>query len=523
MHRSFFVGGLGAAILAALVSACRVGHSTVSHHPVATKTKASSSTGVVSMTAPAPGVATATVTTTANTAALTVTETVTATVTMTVTVAAPAAATAASQNSDPSQDGDIPEHGHDHKPDHPCPAWDGTVRVENRARANPYRRWDAEPRDRGDERHASTGEEHHRENGRHVDGGDYSDSEPVYPLPLPRATLRHLQPVRKDNCQASQDEASTTDIDQAAPAMQTKLPCPMQAVRHKREKQNSPGENDVNKRDDPAPNPDPNMKYKDPLTGFDFLGMQDVSGFKFGMMLPLPALSTRSSAVNPDKRNIVNENDAIIQIISPLKEGGGWGGIVFGQSMIKKGTFTNESHVVATFVCGGMPATGTKGSIDVAEDKGEIGSFSFALSYMAILDHSDVGKGEDGSKAVVTDHTTRSEAMGFFKVNLTAARSSDFGRLVALVDKTGGSDSGKGGNATTNLQHAGGSGLGGAECVCECKCPPCSGSEADTSGASVDGYINYKPANMWYGFTKGWFAILSIMAFGYFWGVWMSF
>ncbi|KAK4214687.1 hypothetical protein QBC37DRAFT_263932, partial [Rhypophila decipiens] len=155
------------------------------------------------------------------------------------------------------------------------------------------------------------------------------------------------------------------------------------------------------------------MKYKDPLTGFDFLGMQDVSGFKFGMVLPLPALSTRSSSAtvnHPDKRSMVNENDAIIQIISPLKEGGGWGGIVFGQSMvgslmivvwpassasslsakrdlkparrdvlnspriattktasgvglykdapltfsqIKKGTFANESHVVATFVCGG--------------------------------------------------------------------------------------------------------------------------------------------------------------------------
>ncbi|KAM7221279.1 hypothetical protein V8F06_003247 [Rhypophila decipiens] len=230
MHRSFFfVGGLGAAILAALVSACCVGHSTVSQHPVATKTKASSPTGVANTTAPAPGVATATIATTANTAAFTVTETETATVMMTVTVIATSSSSAVSagNNANPSQDGDTPEHHH------ACPAWDGTARVENRAHANPYRRRDVEPRDRGDERHASTGGEHHRENGRHIDGGDYSDSEPVYPLPLPLATLRHLRPGRKDNRQASKDEASRAGIDQAAPAMQTKLPCPMQAVHHK--------------------------------------------------------------------------------------------------------------------------------------------------------------------------------------------------------------------------------------------------------------------------------------------------
>lgn len=367
----------------------------------------------------------------------------------------------------------------------------------------------------------------------------------------------------------------------------------------------------------------PATSYLDPLTKYTFLGIRDLSGYMFGIILP-PAVAARDNPAGGDSVSTSSDKDAIIQIVSPLnKAATGWGGVVFGPEMtgalilvvwpsngpdtdgkrkvlispriasgynpgavklytetkltfrkIEQGTFVNSSHVGATFVCGGC--VGAEKSFGLSGTG--TGVFSFAYSWWPIT--TDSGAGDSGRTAIMTDHTHSGERTGDFDVDFGKARSNDYDKLVGLAEggASGGVSSGGGSttavsshnstttptanpatpassgsqsqNGSTDLNHGseGGGKDGSRTCVCECKCPPCSvsgpgsssfydsavGVSSDTEPDSVgtddgepsgytDGFINYKPADMWYGFTKGWFGVLGIMAFGYFWGVWMSF
>ncbi|KAK3938669.1 hypothetical protein QBC46DRAFT_225807, partial [Diplogelasinospora grovesii] len=212
--------------------------------------------------------------------------------------------------------------------------------------------------------------------------------------------------------------------------------------------------------------------YSDASTGISFpAGFHDPSGYQFGMVLPSSGSST----------------DMIIQLVSPLKDGGGWAGVDFGDSMtgrlllvawpngkgsdsngvtvapriangykqadtvaytanpvtlttIAKGTFVNATHVSATFVCKGCMTS------DSLTTSGGTQSLSYAYSLLANPNPGDVN-------TMISDHTTQNEPYGGFDVDLAAAQSSQYASYAAMVSAGNGGASGTG-TATAGNQTA---------------------------------------------------------------------
>ncbi|KAJ4424039.1 hypothetical protein N0V82_001286 [Gnomoniopsis sp. IMI 355080] len=233
--------------------------------------------------------------------------------------------------------------------------------------------------------------------------------------------------------------------------------------------------------------------YTDTETNITFLGYAPPStGFKFGMALP-------SSPTT----------DLIAQIISPLNDdGSGYGAIDFGSAMegflmiaawpdsaggvkvspriatgyevsnganlytasnititpIASGTFVNETHVAATFVCGGCIVAD---SFQSAVTKGSASTtFSYAYSLTAVSDPSDVD-------TQLSDHTLKGELYGPFDVTLKSAESSQYESWVALTKPATGTATASAGTsgATSTAASAATSDSG-------------SGSESSSSGSS---------------------------------------
>lgn len=189
-------------------------------------------------------------------------------------------------------------------------------------------------------------------------------------------------------------------------------------------------------------------QYTDSNTNITFLGYAN-EGFHFGMVLPS----------DPN-------DDLIIQLISPLKDGGGWGGVDFGEYMtghlllvawpntekdntvmispriatgyeisnganiykanpitisrIPDGTFVNDTHVSATFVCGGCLNS------DSFSGDNKTATFSYAYAYDAVADPSDVD-------TTLSDHTANGEPYGPFDVTVAQAESSEYQSWAALT------------------------------------------------------------------------------------------
>lgn len=224
-------------------------------------------------------------------------------------------------------------------------------------------------------------------------------------------------------------------------------------------------------------------QYTDAKTNITFLGYAPATtGFTFGFALPTSPTS-----------------DLIVQLVSPLNDaGGGYGAIDFGASMtgflmvaawpdpgtkavkvspriatgyeianganlytaanltitpIAAGTFTNATHVAATFVCGGCVAAPDSFQRAVAAGKT---TFSYAYSLTAVADPGDVD-------SALSDHTAKGELYGPFDVALAGAESSQYETWAAMTaTPTGAAGAGAAGAAATAAASAAsGSGSGG--------------------------------------------------------------
>lgn len=197
-------------------------------------------------------------------------------------------------------------------------------------------------------------------------------------------------------------------------------------------------------------------QYSDSETNITFLGYAPSStGFKFGMALP----------ADPSA-------DMIVQLVSPLQDGGGWGSVEFGSEMtgylmvvawpdpssstdpvkispriatgyevsnganlysannvtlttIASGTYVNDTHVCATFVCGGC----ITGDSDSFKSSAASATFSYAYSLAAVTDPSDVD-------TRLSDHTQNGELYGPFDVTIKNAESSEYGTWAAMTNAT---------------------------------------------------------------------------------------
>lgn len=189
-------------------------------------------------------------------------------------------------------------------------------------------------------------------------------------------------------------------------------------------------------------------KYIDSNSNITFLGYAN-KGFHFGMALPSDP-----------------KDDVIVQLVSPLKDGGGWGGVDFGASMtgplmvvawpntakentvmvspriatgyeidnganvykanpinitqIPDGTFVNDTHVSATFVCGGCLNADSFGAAN------KTATFGYAYAYDPVADPSD-------PDTTLSDHTANGEPYGPFEVTVAQAQSGDYATWAALT------------------------------------------------------------------------------------------
>lgn len=234
-------------------------------------------------------------------------------------------------------------------------------------------------------------------------------------------------------------------------------------------------------------------QYSDSETNITFLGYAPSStGFKFGMALP----------ADPSA-------DMIVQLVSPLQDGGGWGSVEFGSEMtgylmvvawpdpssstdpvkispriatgyevsnganlysannvtlttIASGTYVNDTHVCATFVCGGC----ITGDSDSFKSSAASATFSYAYSLVAVADPSDVD-------TRLSDHTQNGELYGPFDVTIKNAESSEYGTWAAMTSATATAPS------TAGATAASGSGSGGSS-------SSSSGSSSSSSSSSGD-------------------------------------
>ncbi|POS68967.1 hypothetical protein DHEL01_v212640 [Diaporthe helianthi] len=190
-------------------------------------------------------------------------------------------------------------------------------------------------------------------------------------------------------------------------------------------------------------------KYTDSNSNITFLGYAN-QGFHFGMALPQDP-----------------KDDVIVQLVSPLKDGHGWGGIDFGASMtgplmvvawpntakentvmisprvatgyeidnganaykanpititqIPDGTFVNDTHVSATFVCGGCLNADSFGAANTTA------TFAYAYAYDPVADPAD-------PDTTLSDHTANGEPYGAFGVTVAQAKSGEYSAWAALTD-----------------------------------------------------------------------------------------
>lgn len=193
------------------------------------------------------------------------------------------------------------------------------------------------------------------------------------------------------------------------------------------------------------------VQYKDGNTGISFIGYADPTGYQFGMAMP----------ENPS-------SDFIVQLVSPLTNGGGWAGVDFGDSMtghlllvawpngnkvmiapriatgyevpdtvpytthalklspIARGTFVNATHVSATFVCGGCIGADSFAAADASA------TFAFAYSAVAVPSPADLS-------TQLSTHVSAGEPYGSFDIGLSNARSSQYDTWAALVNDNKGS------------------------------------------------------------------------------------
>lgn len=268
--------------------------------------------------------------------------------------------------------------------------------------------------------------------------------------------------------------------------------------------------------------------YTDSETNITFLGYAPSNtNFKFGMALP-------SSPTT----------DLIAQIISPLNDdGAGYGAIDFGSAMegflmiaawpdssgavqvspriatgyevsnganlytasnititpIESGTFVNDTHVVATFVCGGCIVAD---SFKSAVTKGSASAtFSYAYSLTAVSDPSDVD-------TQLSDHTLKGELYGPFDVTLKSAESSQYESWVALTKAATGTataSAGASGATSTAAASAGDSGSGSDSSS--------SGSSSSSSSTSSSSSSSTSDPEIGIGLSPG--AIVALVGLGF--------
>ncbi|CAJ2511151.1 Uu.00g067760.m01.CDS01 [Anthostomella pinea] len=186
------------------------------------------------------------------------------------------------------------------------------------------------------------------------------------------------------------------------------------------------------------------LNYTDDNTGISFSGYFDGEGYTIGLAMP----------ENPS-------TDLIAQIVSPLKDGEGWGGFDFGVSMagyllivawpngddvvlsprmatgyttpsaytgnvtltpIADGTFINSTHLSATFLCAGC-ITGNSDSFSANETNAV---FAYAYSTTAVTDPTD-------SSTELSYHTAGYSAFG---MTLAYAKSADYDTWAAMAKTT---------------------------------------------------------------------------------------
>ncbi|KAF9031335.1 GMC oxidoreductase, partial [Hymenopellis radicata] len=197
--------------------------------------------------------------------------------------------------------------------------------------------------------------------------------------------------------------------------------------------------------------------YTDSITGISFQALQDDSGLVAGFAFP-GTIGT----------------DFIGQILLPLTDGEGWGGISLGGTMtstlllvmwgngdevmtsfreasayatpavysgnatvtlstIPDGTYVNDTHVSLTYLCGGC-ITGDSLTFSASDTTAVLG---YAYASTSPTDVSDAA----------SDLTYHSSGFGEFGVSVASAQSADYDTWAALAVESTGGDSG---NATTS-------------------------------------------------------------------------
>ncbi|SPQ26549.1 4e59daff-1a87-49d7-815d-3f2ddb9e9e1f [Thermothielavioides terrestris] len=152
--------------------------------------------------------------------------------------------------------------------------------------------------------------------------------------------------------------------------------------------------------------------YTDIDTGITFHGYVPQSAYRFGMVLPQEPTT-----------------DFIAQLVSPLSDKGGWGGIGFASSMIgtlllatcyagvvpytanpitlspiKRGTYVNSTHITSTFLCGGCINDHSFSPAQSKDSKSGV-YLVYAYSQAAVTDPA-------GIKATLPDHTSQPGGAG---------------------------------------------------------------------------------------------------------------
>lgn len=233
-------------------------------------------------------------------------------------------------------------------------------------------------------------------------------------------------------------------------------------------------------------------KYIDSNSNITFLGYAN-QGFHFGMALPQDP-----------------KDDLIVQLVSPLKNGGGWGGIDFGASMtgplmvvawpntakdntvmisprvatgyeidnganaykanpititqIPDGTFVNDTHVSATFVCGGCLNADSFGAENTTA------TFAYAYAYDPVADPAD-------PDTTLSDHTANGEPYGAFGVTVAQAKSGEYSNWAALTGTAA---------AASGTAAAGASATSGAGAAAQTGSSSSSSSGGEHSSSSED-------------------------------------
>lgn len=235
-------------------------------------------------------------------------------------------------------------------------------------------------------------------------------------------------------------------------------------------------------------------KYIDSNSNITFLGYAN-QGFHFGMALPQDP-----------------KDDVIVQLVSPLKNGGGWGGIDFGASMtgplmvvawpntakensvmisprvatgyeidnganvykanpititqIPDGTFVNDTHVSATFVCGGCLNADSFGAANATA------TFAYAYAYDPVADPADVD-------TQLSDHTANGEPYGAFGVTVAQAKSAEYSTWAALTETAA---------AASGTAAAGASATAGSGAAAQTGSSSSSSSSSSSGGESSSDY-----------------------------------